>query len=163
MGRGPLIFGFLAICVLAFSGGNALRNYLKPLWPNPENQRQVKLGAVLYQRHCADCHGINLEGEANWRSPKQDGSMRAPPHDQTGHTWHHPDKLLFDYTYKGGQGMGLDASKSNMPPFKGVMEDYEIWATLAFIKSRWTPEIIEQQRLRNPSRTSSILNTILNR
>ena len=43
-------------------------------------------GAQLYAENCASCHGANLEGQADWRSPGPDGRLPAPPHDETGHT-----------------------------------------------------------------------------
>ena len=48
--------------------------------------RDLVAGQRLYGDHCASCHGLNLEGEANWRVRNDDGTMPAPPHDETGHT-----------------------------------------------------------------------------
>ena len=48
-------------------------------------------GKAVYERHCAACHGANLEGQPNWRSRDPSGRLPAPPHDASGHTWHHPD------------------------------------------------------------------------
>ena len=50
--------------------------------------RNLENGFNNYQEYCASCHGVNLEGQANWRSRNQDGTLPAPPHDETGHTWH---------------------------------------------------------------------------
>ncbi|MDO8276710.1 MAG: hypothetical protein Q7T63_01135 [Burkholderiaceae bacterium] len=33
---------------------------------------------------------------ASWRSPGADGRTPAPPHDETGHTWHHDAAPLID-------------------------------------------------------------------
>lgn len=112
---------------------------------DPDDRAQVALGQRLYAVHCAACHGRNLEGEANWRKPLPDGSLRAPPHDRTGHTWHHPDQVLFAYTKLGGAKLMRGAVKSNMPGFEGTLSDREIAAILAFIKSRWPKEIRERQ------------------
>ena len=43
----------------------------------------------------ANCHGVNLEGQAGWRDKIVDGMRLTPPHDKTGHTWQHPDALLY--------------------------------------------------------------------
>lgn len=98
-------------------------------------------GARLYQENCARCHGVNLEGQPDWRSPTPDGTLPAPPHDATGHTWHHGDRLLFDYTKFGGEAAlaerGVTGVKSAMPGFADVLTDAEIDAILAFIKSSW--------------------------
>jgi len=105
-------------------------------------------GAELYARHCAACHGTNLEGQPEWRSPKADGSYPAPPHDAEGHTWHHDDAMLTDYVARGGQAvldeMGV-SFRSAMPAFGETLTADEITAILDFIKSTW-PERIRQAR-----------------
>ena len=113
---------------------------------DPTDKELVALGQTVYGDACASCHGANLEGEANWRNRKPDGTLRAPPHDQTGHTWHHPDRFLFDYTKLGGAGMGIPGFKSAMPGFQGILKDGEIQAVLAFIKSRWPEPVLSRQR-----------------
>lgn len=106
-------------------------------------------GAELYQENCASCHGVNLEGEPNWREQNPDGSMKAPPHDDTGHTWHHPDEMLFTYTKLGGeetlQQMGVTGVKSAMPPFSGILTDEEIVLVLNFIKANWSERSAKYQ------------------
>ena len=108
-------------------------------------------GSALYLEHCAACHGANLEGEPNWRVQKEDGSLPAPPHDDSGHTWHHPDQMLRDYTRLGGEEtlrrMGVTGFVSAMPAFGGVMSEAEIEAVLDFIKSNWSPRMRDQQRM----------------
>lgn len=107
-------------------------------------------GALLYAEHCAACHGAKLEGDANWRVQNEDGSLPAPPHDDSGHTWHHPDQMLRDYTRLGGQEtlrrMGITGVVSAMPAFGEVMTDEEIDAVLDFIKSNWSPRMRDHQR-----------------
>lgn len=103
-------------------------------------QVDIASGQDLYVENCAACHGANLEGQADWQSPGADGRLPAPPHDRTGHTWHHPDSVLFGYTQLGGtelmnqQGMDFD---SGMPGFGDTLSDEEIWNILAYIKSTW--------------------------
>ena len=55
----------------------------------------IGLGRQLYAQHCASCHGDRLQGQPDWKSPLPSGRMPAPPHDASGHTWHHPDGVLF--------------------------------------------------------------------
>jgi mono/diheme cytochrome c family protein len=100
----------------------------------------LALGRKVYDAHCAACHGRNLEGEPNWRERKPTGRMPAPPHDDSGHTWHHPDAVLFGIT-KEGLVPGKYAPpgyQSDMPGFGNALKDDEIWAVLAFIASRWS-------------------------
>ena len=123
------------------------------LWPETGNsgadtnsQQVLALGQEVYAEACASCHGVNLEGQPNWRTRLESGRLPAPPHDATGHTWHHPDEMLFSMTKFGPQDFaGLDDYESDMPAFEDVLSDQEIWAVLAYIKSTWPAEIRARQ------------------
>ena len=118
-------------------GGSALADASDP--------GTLAAGRKLYDTHCAACHGKELEGEPNWRERKPSGRLPAPPHDDSGHTWHHPDAFLFAVT-KHGLVPGKYAPPgyaSDMPAYGETLTDGEIWAVLAYIASRWSP----QQRL----------------
>ena len=112
---------------------------------DPGDAARVALGERVYAQHCASCHGATLEGQPNWRSRMPNGRLPAPPHDETGHTWHHADGVLFGITKNGLVPPNAPAGyASDMPAFAGQLSDDEIWAVLAFIKSRWTaPEVRE--------------------
>ena len=102
---------------------------------------QLALGQRVYNQQCAVCHGANLEGEANWQEPNPDGSFRAPPHDDTGHTWHHGDRYLFDRTKYGTAALSPQMQLlSNMPAYEAILSDAEIAAVLAYIQSSWSAE-----------------------
>lgn len=106
--------------------------------------KQVAAGRVIYAQHCASCHGVNLEGQPNWRQRLPNGRLPAPPHDASGHTWHHPDKMLFAITKHGLVPPHAPAGyASDMPAFAGVLSDEEIRAVLAYIQSRWPKQIVE--------------------
>lgn len=107
---------------------------------DPTDSRQVELGARVYRDYCAACHGPNLEGQPDWRTRGEDGYLPAPPHDETGHTWHHSDELLFRMT-KDGMSSIIPGYESTMPAFGEILSDEEIWAVLAYIKSHWPDEI----------------------
>ena len=112
---------------------------------DPKNPKFVAMGKTLYAKHCAACHGKNLEGQTpNWRQPMPDGTFPAPPHDASGHTWHHPDAMLFK-VIKYSRTQSSDKSfKSTMPAFKKILSDEEIWSVLSYIKSTW-PDAIQQR------------------
>ncbi|MCC6609056.1 MAG: cytochrome c [Burkholderiales bacterium] len=117
---------------------------------DPGDAKQVALGKTIYDQHCASCHGARLEGQPRWQSRLPNGRMPAPPHDATGHTWHHPDEMLFGMT-KEGIVPGKYAPpgyQSDMPAFGATLSDDEIWAVLAYIESRWPREIQQAQRER---------------
>jgi len=114
------------------------------------NAEAVAQGKILYAQNCAACHGQNLEGQPHWKSIKADGTLPAPPHNDEGHTWHHADTLLFDYTKNGGASIAPEGFKSAMPAFSPPMSDSDIWATLSFIKSQWSPKAQARQARMNP-------------
>ena len=112
---------------------------LKPL-----DQDLVDLGKLVYKNNCASCHGVNLEGQEVWRQPDADGYMPAPPHDESGHTWHHSDEYLFLMTKYGLEEIIGQEYPNNMPAYNNVLSDREIVAALSFIKSTWTKRIRQQ-------------------
>ncbi|MEK7245364.1 MAG: cytochrome c [Pseudomonadota bacterium] len=105
----------------------------------------IAAGRTAYAAYCAECHGGNLEGEPNWRTPNADGSLTAPPHDASGHTWHHPDRVLFEIMLEGGAAAAPPGFPSRMPAYAGTLAEREIWAVLAFIKSTWPDDIRARQ------------------
>ena len=109
----------------------------------PDDAAVVAAGERTYVAQCAVCHGPNLEGQDDWRRPGPDGKLPAPPHDETGHTWHHDDATLFRLTKHGlAQMLGPDSKyQSNMPAYEGVLSDGDIIAVLSFIKSRWPVDV----------------------
>lgn len=109
--------------------------------PVPAGAAGPTAGGRLYREHCASCHGRDLEGQPDWQSPRPDGILPAPPHDDTGHTWHHGDRMLFGYTKLGGaeamRRMGVTGFRSGMPGFQDILTDDEIRAILDYIRSSW--------------------------
>jgi mono/diheme cytochrome c family protein len=116
-----------------------------PQGADSSDPRLVARGETLYQQHCASCHGANLEGQPNWRHRQPDGTLLAPPHDASGHTWHHPDDMLFEITKWGTDAVVPGPNKSNMPGFSETLGDEDVWAVLAYIKSRWPQELRDAQ------------------
>ena len=129
--------------ILAFGVTFGLPNKTFAGLLNAQDKRMISTGREIYKQHCASCHGANLEGEPNWKSPKPSGRMPAPPHSEKGHTWHHADKLLFDLTKFGLKKFGGENYASDMPAYREVLSDFEIIAALSYIKSSWPPEIQE--------------------
>ena len=136
MGAGGLaLAGVVLVAILlrpAVADGVALR---------PDNAAIVAQGRQVYVAECAACHGAALEGQPDWRSPGPDGLLPAPPHDASGHTWHHDDATLFALTKHGLAGLMEDAPPSGMPAYEGVLTDAEIVAVLSYIKSTWPDDV----------------------
>lgn len=105
------------------------------------NSESVAQGKILYTKYCAVCHGTNLTGAPNWKQPLLDGSLPPPPHDSTGHTWHHTDELLISIILNGGD----TTQGSKMPVFKNVITEDEAITILEYIKTFWGREEREFQ------------------
>ncbi|MFM7678405.1 MAG: c-type cytochrome [Roseiflexaceae bacterium] len=101
-------------------------------------------GRTLYMRSCAVCHGVNLEGQANWQTARPDGSYPAPPHDASGHTWHHPDAYLVAVTLQGGAAITGNPQNA-MPGFAQQLTPVQAQAIIDYIKSTWPADIQAQQ------------------
>ena len=119
-----------------------------PALISPTDPALVARGRVVYANNCASCHGAKLEGQPDWRQRLPNGRLPAPPHDVTGHTWHHPDQVLVDIV-KYGLVPGKTAPEgyeSDMPAYGATLKDAEISAVLAYIKSSWPSDALEAQR-----------------
>jgi mono/diheme cytochrome c family protein len=112
---------------------------------DPGDAALVAHGRTVYMAHCAACHGPDLEGQPNWQSRRPDGRLPAPPHDASGHTWHHPDRVLFNVVMDGVEKHAPPGYRSDMPAYRGTLAERDVWAVLAYIKAQWPPEILQKQ------------------
>lgn len=134
-------------------GTAAVAAVIAVLWLAPElvsdqagpGTEMVAAGRSLYRTHCASCHGINLEGQPDWQTPLPSGRLPAPPHDATGHTWHHPDGMLLRITREGPAAIVGAGYESDMPGFGDLFTDTEIRSIFEFIKSTWPEREREYQ------------------
>lgn len=148
----PMLLVVMLSAAIPASAGEALDDVDVIL--EPDNQLIVDVGRGVYQSHCASCHGKQLEGQAEWRQRLDNGMLPAPPHDKTGHTWHHADDLLFEIT-KYGMAKVIDDPNylTMMPLFDSVLEDRDIIAVLSYIKSTWpAEERAWQEKINNPNK-----------
>jgi mono/diheme cytochrome c family protein len=104
---------------------------------NGTSAETIAVGQAIYAENCAACHGADLEGQPNWQTPLASGRLPAPPHDASGHTWHHPDQVLFEITKHGPAAVVGSGYESDMPGFEGILSDDQIRAVLAYIKHTW--------------------------
>lgn len=114
----------------------------------PDDEQVIRRGEEIYRLHCAACHGEDLQGQSRWRERKPDGKLPAPPHDDTGHTWHHHDAQLFALTKFGPAAM-VEGYKSDMPAYADILSDTEIVAVLSYIKSTWPSKVRDRHDLIN--------------
>jgi mono/diheme cytochrome c family protein len=123
----------LAACSTPWSGDTQFRM---------GRSEDLVVGERLYESNCAACHGIDGEGQPDWKLPDANGVYPAPPHTTDGHTWHHADPLLLDIIANGGT-----PPKSAMPGFEGQLNEAEMAAILAYIKTFWGKEERAYQEL----------------
>ena len=90
------------------------------------------LGAELYAANCQVCHG-----DSNGIG----GTGGAPPHNNAGHTWHHPDAQLREWVLNGKLGFG----GPGMPALGDKLTEPEVDMVLAYIKAWWNEEQRESQ------------------
>ena len=133
----PTFLLFFGIIIYILKDKNAQAAYIL----NPDNYDIVELGKTVYFQNCASCHGVKLEGQKDWMSRLPDGLMPAPPHDETGHTWHHSDKYLFMITKYGIEDIIGQKYPNNMPAYKNILSDKEIISVLSYIKSTWPNKV----------------------
>ena len=133
---------FLILTVLYFFTTNSNKSNAS-INLNTTDNSIIENGKQIYAKNCASCHGVKLEGQKNWMSRLPNGLMPAPPHDETGHTWHHPDRYLFMVTKYGIEEFIGEKYPNNMPAYKDILNDEEIIAVLSYIKSTWPTKIKE--------------------
>ena len=108
------------------------------------------LGKRIYADYCASCHGRDLQGQPLWQLDDKFAGRRAPAHDETGHTWQHPDEDLFHKTKYGRFASEPTGPTLAMPAFAAILGDDQILAVLAFIKARWPLGLRVSQAMLNP-------------
>lgn len=110
------------------------------------NEAQVGLGHTLYTQYCAYCHGDTLAGQEAWDGDYPKGGRPAVPLDGTAPIWRLSDRDIFDITKFGGQPFSPPSYKNDMPAYEGRLADADIWAILAYVKSRWPEDIHVKQK-----------------
>lgn len=116
-----------------------------------------------YARNCAHCHGYGGEGQHPETVERTInlGYHTVPPHDATGHTWQHPDQVLFEVIKYGIQS---PANFYAMTSFSEQLTDEEIFDVIEYMSLWWTDEqrqwqsqLTEQFSENNPNWTTDRL------
>lgn len=134
--------GVLLLCLLGPAlwllhdrfAGDAQTSFLR--WREP---RTVHAGEALYRTHCAACHGV-----PGVSPPVVQAISPEPPpaHDESGHTWQHPDFALFQLIRDGVAVANCEpVDPERMPMFRDVLTDRDLVAVLSYIKSTWPEDI----------------------
>ena len=98
---------------------------------------QVARGHAIYDKRCAECHGVGGKGlPGDWRIRDAEGKFPPPPLDDSAHAWHHPTAVLLEVIREGSpQGQG------NMPAWKGKLSEQEMQDVVVYIKSLWSDPV----------------------
>lgn len=72
--------------------------------------------------------------------------LPAPPHNASGHAWHHSDEQLFAITRFGTATLVGNGYEIDMIGFGDSLGDDEILAVLDYIKSTWPEREALHQR-----------------
>ena len=143
------VVGLIMVGGVIFYLSSPVNNAEAKIYLNYKDADIVGLGKNVYAENCASCHGMALEGQANWRQRDSDGYLLAPPHDENGHTWHHSDSYLFLMTKYGIEEMIGKSYPNNMPAYEDKLADEDIIAVLSYIKSTWPSRIQHQHNQLN--------------
>ena len=126
----------------------------KAHFADPTSASDVRAGLQIYKVHCSSCHGRQLQGQALWQVQDAYAGLRAPAHDDTGHTWQHSDEELFRKVRTGHIGQWPQGTESpgntERHAFAAVLSDEKILQVIAFIKARWSLGIKVAQSTLNP-------------
>jgi mono/diheme cytochrome c family protein len=122
-------------------------NRLPPQAARNFDPAQVARGKMLFEKHCASCHGPEGKGQpGDWRVQGADGRYPPPPLDDSAHAWHHPTKVLHGAIRNG-------IPDTHMPAWGNKLSDAQIDDLVVYIKSLWSDPVyavwrgIEQRSL----------------
>ena len=142
-----LVLTLLLAVALSACGDNSVDTRVDPATPAPRaslvptgqsagmfpvelTSERVASGERIYAENCASCHGP-VNGPTTLAS--------TPVHGDAGHTWHHPDRLLFQWV------LDRPPLATVMPAFRGALTEEQVLEVLAYIKNHWLPEIQDRQ------------------
>ena len=110
---------------------------------NPTDQ-PLYLAQQNYNKQCAHCHGWAGDGQpqSTIENAQKRGYHTVPRHDSAGHTWQHPDQILFEVIKYGVQS---PTNLYPMPSFDEKFTDDEIFGLIEYIKQWWTDSQRERQ------------------
>lgn len=105
---------------------------------------QLHLAQQNYNKWCAHCHGWAGDGQPQTtiENAEQRGYHTVPRHDSQGHTWQHPNQILFE-TIK--YGVQAPTNLYPMSPFAEQLSDDEIFGIIEYIKHWWTDDQRQHQ------------------
>jgi mono/diheme cytochrome c family protein len=139
-----LFFYILPVLLLTACGGTAeMPAAVSPIpiesvaTIDPSDSRLAEAQRI-YNMNCAHCHGYGGEGQPveTARRTESLGYHTVPLHNAAGHSWQHPDQVLFETIRYGVQ---VPTNLYTMTAFQSL-SDEEIYALIDYISLWWTDE-----------------------
>ena len=94
---------------------------------------KINQGEKLYVANCQQCHGIKGVGERPGEpNAKDEFGFLAPPLNDNGHAWHHPDQQLVETILNGSP------RNERMIAWKENLSKENVKAIVSYIKSLWS-------------------------
>ena len=87
----------------------------------PRKTGDVAKGKVLFQNHCAKCHGDSAKGDGPLAK-----EMDPKPSDLTANNWFHKRHFFF---------MVSEGTVSGMPAWKDVLSDEDMWNVISYVQT----------------------------
>jgi len=89
--------------------------------PIKKTHNSINRGAALFKSHCVDCHGVDAKGDGSAAQ-----GMQPEPPDLTVMAGQHTD---------GDLAWKIATGKGPMPGWKNILNEFQIWDVVNFIKS----------------------------
>ena len=96
--------------------------------PEGVTAASIRLGATLFQAHCADCHG----GDRRGQGPLASGLPVRPPDLTTPLVWERAEGDLF---WRIGHGIADPDGRQAMPGFADRLDDAGLWALIDYLRA----------------------------
>jgi len=120
----PLLAKSVAVVCLLVASGAAGEN-----GPVANTRKSIAQGKQFYLTNCVECHDQDGKGLG-----RRDFSG-TPPADLTN-----PDEWRHGTSSQAIFSSIRDGTKEDMPPFKGRLQDDQIWHVVNFVRSLWPEE-----------------------
>jgi mono/diheme cytochrome c family protein len=104
---------------------------------NRFDMARISRGALLYQQHCAECHGPEAQGHPDWKNARKLGFSAAPPLDGTGPASTRKKSDLVTIIRNGVQYEG----KPVMPAWRGRVTDEDIENVILWFQALWPSQV----------------------
>src|SRR5579871_2784397 len=94
--------------------------------PLPYTRKSIARGRQFYRVNCVDCHDQDGKG-----LNRRDFNSTAPADLTDPDAWQHGTSA--DAIFKSIH----DGTRQDMPPYKGKLQDEQIWHVVNFVRSLW--------------------------